>query len=79
VVFEEVSVSYRHRLPLESVIDRALLLSTTSPAVLGERRQAFEVALPVAAEPFAKDGTLSEEVWPEWLFAGMDLARRDSP
>jgi hypothetical protein len=41
-------VSYRHRPPVESVIGRALLLSTTSPTVLGERRQAFEAPLLVA-------------------------------
>jgi hypothetical protein len=59
---EEVSISYRHRIRVESVIGRALSLSTTSPASLGERRQAFEAALSAAVEPFAEDGTLSEEV-----------------
>jgi hypothetical protein len=37
-------------------------MSTTSPAVLGERREDFETALRAALEPFAEAGTLAEEV-----------------
>jgi Arc/MetJ family transcription regulator len=37
-------------------------MSTTSPEVLGERREAFEIALRAALEPFAEGGTLAEQV-----------------
>jgi hypothetical protein len=43
-------------------IGRALSMSTTFPAALRERRQAFEAALSIAVEPFAENGMLSEEV-----------------
>jgi SAM-dependent methyltransferase len=59
---EEISVSYHHRVTLDSLIGRALSMSTTSPAMLGERREAFEAALRAALEPFAENGTLAEEV-----------------
>jgi hypothetical protein len=59
---EEISVSYRHRITVESLIGRALSLSTTSPRALGDRRQSFEAALSAAVQPFAEDGSLPEEV-----------------
>jgi SAM-dependent methyltransferase len=59
---EEISVSYHHRVTLDGLIGRALSMSTTSPEVLGERREAFEIALRAALEPFAEGGTLAEQV-----------------
>jgi SAM-dependent methyltransferase len=59
---EEIQVNYHHRVRLDGLIGRALSMSTTSPAVLGERREDFETALRAALEPFAEDGTLAEEV-----------------
>ncbi|HLI85225.1 MAG TPA: methyltransferase domain-containing protein [Bryobacteraceae bacterium] len=59
---EEISVTYRQSVALESLIGRALSMSTTSPAVLGERRAEFEAALRAALEPFAENGILAEEV-----------------
>jgi SAM-dependent methyltransferase len=59
---DEISVSYRHRVTLDHLVGRALSLSTTSPAVLGERRGEFEAALRGALEPFAENGALPEEV-----------------
>lgn len=59
---EEISVNYHHRVTLDSLIGRALSMSTTSPAALGERRAGFENALRTVLEPFAEDGMLAEEV-----------------
>jgi ubiquinone/menaquinone biosynthesis C-methylase UbiE len=59
---EEISVNYHHRVTLDSLIGRALSMSTTSPAVLGERRARFEEALRTALEPFVEDGKLAEVV-----------------
>jgi ubiquinone/menaquinone biosynthesis C-methylase UbiE len=59
---EEISVNYCHRVTVESLIGRALSMSTTSPQALGERRDAFETALREALQAFAEDGTLSEEI-----------------
>jgi SAM-dependent methyltransferase len=59
---EEIQVNYRHRVTLDGLIKRALSMSTTSPAVLGERREDFETALRAALELFAEDGTLEEQV-----------------
>jgi SAM-dependent methyltransferase len=59
---EEIQVNYHHRVTLDGLIGRALSMSTTSPALLGERRADFEAALRAALEPFAEDGSLAEEV-----------------
>jgi hypothetical protein len=47
---------------IPDLIGRALSLSTTSPAVLGERRLAFEEALREALEPVSVGGIFDEEV-----------------
>jgi Methyltransferase domain len=59
---DEISVSYHHRVTLDHLIGRAFSLSTTSPAVLGERQSEFEATLRAALEPFVEDGLLAEEV-----------------
>jgi SAM-dependent methyltransferase len=59
---EEISVTYHHRVTVDSLIGRALSMSTTSPAALGDRRAGFEAALRAALEPFAENGTVAEEV-----------------
>jgi SAM-dependent methyltransferase len=59
---EEISVTYHHRVTADNLIGRALSMSTTSPAVLGERRADFEATMRAALEPFVEDGTVPEEV-----------------
>lgn len=59
---DDIQVSYHHRVTLDGLIGRALSMSTTSPAVLGDRREDFEMTLRTTLEPFAEDGTLAEEV-----------------
>ena len=43
-------------------VTRALSYSGSAPAVLGERRAAFEAAVMEAVSPFARDGELTEVV-----------------
>lgn len=52
------------RLPLtiDGAVERALSFSASSPAVLGDRRAAFEEALRNAISPFARGGQLTEIV-----------------
>jgi SAM-dependent methyltransferase len=59
---EEISVNYHHRITVDTLVGRALTMSTTSPALLGEGRPAFETEMRLALEPFAEHGTLAEEV-----------------
>jgi SAM-dependent methyltransferase len=59
---EDVEVTEAHRVTIPDLIGRALSLSTTSPAVLGERRLAFEEALREALEPLSVGGIFDEEV-----------------
>jgi ubiquinone/menaquinone biosynthesis C-methylase UbiE len=59
---DEIAVKYRHRVTVEDLVRRTLSMSTTAPAVLGDRQPAFEEALRQAIEPFATNGVLDEEV-----------------
>jgi SAM-dependent methyltransferase len=58
----EIRVPYKHRVTIEDLIRRALSYSTSSPAVVGERRPQFEDELRAALEPFAQDGAMDEEL-----------------
>jgi SAM-dependent methyltransferase len=58
---EDVAIAHRQRITISDLISRALSFSTSSPAILGERRPQFEAAVREALEPFATDGALEEE------------------
>jgi SAM-dependent methyltransferase len=57
-----ISVRERRQVTLEELIGRALSKSNTSPALLGERRAAFEAEIKAVLEPFAQHGVLHEEI-----------------
>ena len=57
-----VGVLERRSLTIERAIDRALSYSGSSPAILGDRRSAFEEAVREALSPYAKDGRVTEVV-----------------
>lgn len=59
---DEIVVHHRHNATMAELVRRALSFSTTSPAVVGERRPQFEAEVKAAIEPFAQDGILEEEV-----------------
>ncbi len=61
-VVDEITVRHCHRVTITDLIGRALSKSNTSPEVLGERRQAFEVAVTEVLGPFAVNGFLDEEI-----------------
>jgi SAM-dependent methyltransferase len=59
---DQIKLTYRHPVTIPHLIGRALSMSPTSPAALGERRQAFEAAIAATLEPHARAGVLEEEV-----------------
>ena len=59
---EDLSVLHRHRVMVEDLVRRALSYSTTSLAVIADRRPHFEAAVRAAVEPFSDDGAIEEEV-----------------
>jgi SAM-dependent methyltransferase len=59
---DEIAVQHLHKLTIAELVRRALSFSTTSPAVVGERRPQFEAQVKAAIEPFATSGVLEEEV-----------------
>ncbi len=59
---EEISVVHQQKLTIPDLIGRGLSFSMTSPAALGDRRTQFEMAIEEALTPFAKDGTLEEQL-----------------
>jgi SAM-dependent methyltransferase len=59
---DEINVKYRHEITVDDLVRRTLSMSTTAPAVLGDRQPAFETALREAIDPFATNGILNEEV-----------------
>ena len=63
-VVDEIKLSYRHRVTIADLIGRALSKSSTSLAVLGDRRGAFEVQIRNSLKPFTKAGLLDEEIEP---------------
>lgn len=59
---DEVHVTETHQVTIQDLIGRALSLSTTSPEVLGERREDFKAAMREALEPLSIGGVFDEEV-----------------
>jgi SAM-dependent methyltransferase len=59
---DQVTVNERHELSIDDLIGRAYSRSTTSPAVIGDRRAAFEAEITAAVKPFAQNGVLQEEI-----------------
>jgi SAM-dependent methyltransferase len=59
---DEIEVVHRQCITISDLISRALSFSTSSPALLGERRPQFEAAIEKAIEPFTVDGVLEEEL-----------------
>jgi SAM-dependent methyltransferase len=57
-----VSVTERREITIADLVGRSLSRSITSPAVLGERRAAFEAEIRTTLEPFAKNGVLQEQI-----------------
>jgi SAM-dependent methyltransferase len=71
--FSEVgtaSVTERRQVSITDLVGRALSRSNTSPAILGERRAAFEAEIIATLEPFAQDGILQEEILGRALIFG---------
>lgn len=59
---EQIEVMETHQVTVQDLIGRALSLSTTSPEVLGDRRQPFEAAMREALEPLSKSGVFDEQI-----------------
>jgi cyclopropane fatty-acyl-phospholipid synthase-like methyltransferase len=59
---ESIEVTESHQVTIQDLIGRALSLSTTSPEVLGDRRDAFEAAMREALEPLSTGGVFDENV-----------------
>jgi SAM-dependent methyltransferase len=59
---EEVEVTQTHRVTVADLIGRALSLSVTSPATLGDRRPAFENEMREGLEPLSDGGVFVEQV-----------------
>ena len=57
-----VEVIERRQVTVRDLVQRALSMSNTSPAVLGDRRADFEAAMADALEPFSANGVLEETV-----------------
>jgi SAM-dependent methyltransferase len=59
---ENIEVTKTQQVTIADLIGRALSLSTTSPEVLGDRRQDFEAAMRGALKPLSVDGVFDERV-----------------
>jgi ubiquinone/menaquinone biosynthesis C-methylase UbiE len=57
-----VSVRECREITIADLVGRSLSRSITSPAVLGERRAAFEAEIRATLEPFAQNGVLEEQI-----------------
>lgn len=58
----DIEVSHRHEIDVEALVERALTRSTTSPAALGDRVEAFKAELRAALAPCFADGAGEEIV-----------------
>jgi SAM-dependent methyltransferase len=56
------SVTESRQVTIADLVNRALSKSSTSPAILGERRAAFEAEITAVLEPFAQHGILQEQI-----------------
>jgi len=59
---DDISVAECHRITIPELVGRALSMSSTAPAALGDRRVAFEQAMADALQPYSQNGVLEEEV-----------------
>lgn len=59
---KDIVIEHRHLITVDELILRALSFSTTSPAVIGEKRPQFEAELKLALEPFASNGQIEEKL-----------------
>jgi ubiquinone/menaquinone biosynthesis C-methylase UbiE len=57
-----IEVAETREVTIPDLVGRALSKSNTSPARLGDRRQAFEAEIAAALEPFADRGVLQEQI-----------------
>ena len=57
-----ISVAECRHVTIAELIGRALSRSTTSPAILGKRRAAFEADVTAALKPFVEQGVLREQI-----------------
>lgn len=64
---EELAVIECRRVPAQSLVDRALSMSSTSPEHLGDRVDAFAAAIADAVRPYVSDGMVTEVVRSEAL------------
>jgi Methyltransferase domain len=61
-LIDKLIVTERHQLSAADLIGRAYSRSTTSPAVIGNRRASFEAEVLAAMRPFEQNGILHEEI-----------------
>jgi SAM-dependent methyltransferase len=66
---ERIGVIERRRIAAETLIQRALSMSSTSCTALGEQVQAMAADLRLAIAPFVRDGTIAEVVEASALIA----------
>ena len=59
---DEIEVAHRQPIDVEALVERALTRSTTSPAMLGDRAEAFKAELREALAPFFTEGGVEEIV-----------------
>jgi SAM-dependent methyltransferase len=59
---DEIRIEHRHRISVPELIRRAISFSITSPAILGDRRPQYEAEIAAAVAPFAKAGSVEEEL-----------------
>lgn len=57
-----IFVAHRHRVTVDDLVKRMFSFSTTSPAILGEKQPQVEAEIRALLEPFAKDGSMEEEL-----------------
>ena len=66
----DIRVEHAQEITAEALFERALTRSTTSPAVLGDRVEAFKAELLAALAPFFADGGESRSSRrAAWIFA----------
>jgi SAM-dependent methyltransferase len=61
-MIDQVSVNELRQVTTSDLIGRSYSRSTTSPAVIGNRRASFESEVLEALRPFEQDGSLQEEI-----------------
>jgi SAM-dependent methyltransferase len=59
---DEVRIASKGSVSLDEIVRRALSMSSTAPAVLGQRRGDFEAEIRSVVGPFARDGVVEEKI-----------------